>query len=76
LTQYVIVRDQIPKRAAHVQFKLTAFLTAEHREGSRESTTTQLTLIHSIETLEEIPRRFKVIETVREKFTCRDCEAI
>lgn len=28
------------------------------------------------ETLEEIPRRFKVIETVREKFTCRDCEAI
>jgi transposase len=25
------------------------------------------------ETLEEIPRRFKVIETVREKFTCRDC---
>ena len=25
-------------------------------------------------TLEEIPRRFKVIETVREKFTCRDCE--
>ena len=28
------------------------------------------------ETLEVIPRRFKVIETVREKFTCRDCEAI
>ena len=28
------------------------------------------------ETLEEIPRRFKVIETVRPKFTCRDCEAI
>lgn len=28
------------------------------------------------ETLEEIPRRFKVSETVREKFTCRDCEAI
>ncbi|ARQ60570.1 transposase [Rhizobium leguminosarum] len=28
------------------------------------------------ETLEDIPRRFKVIETVREKFTCRDCEAI
>ena len=28
------------------------------------------------ETLEEIPRRFKVIETVREKFSCRDCEAI
>lgn len=28
------------------------------------------------ETLEEIPRRFIVIETVREKFTCRDCEAI
>uniref|UniRef100_UPI00403F78CA IS66 family transposase n=1 Tax=Rhizobium sp. T1473 TaxID=555321 RepID=UPI00403F78CA len=28
------------------------------------------------ETLEEIPRRFKVIETVREKFTCRDCESI
>lgn len=28
------------------------------------------------ETLKEIPRRFKVIETVREKFTCRDCEAI
>jgi transposase len=24
-------------------------------------------------TLEEIPRRFKLIETVREKFTCRDC---
>jgi transposase len=28
------------------------------------------------ETLEVIPRRWKVIETVREKFTCRDCEAI
>ncbi|MBZ5763270.1 IS66 family transposase [Rhizobium sp. VS19-DR104.2] len=28
------------------------------------------------ETLEEIPRRFIVVETVREKFTCRDCEAI
>jgi len=27
-------------------------------------------------TLEEVPRRFKVIETVREKFTCRDCEKI
>ena len=27
-------------------------------------------------TLEEIPRRFKLIETVREKFTCRDCQAI
>lgn len=27
-------------------------------------------------TLEEIPRSFKVIETVREKFTCRDCEEI
>ena len=27
-------------------------------------------------TLEEIPRRFQVIETVREKFTCRDCEKI
>src|SRR5437660_693284 len=27
-------------------------------------------------TLDEIPRRFKLIETVREKFTCRDCEKI
>ncbi|MGY3614211.1 IS66 family transposase [Bradyrhizobium sp. USDA 10063] len=27
-------------------------------------------------TLEAIPRRYKLIETVREKFTCRDCEAI
>lgn len=27
-------------------------------------------------TLEEIPRRFKVIDTVREKFSCRDCERI
>ena len=27
-------------------------------------------------TQEEIPRRFKLIETVREKFTCRDCEKI
>lgn len=27
-------------------------------------------------TLEVIPRSFKVIETVREKFTCRDCEKI
>jgi transposase len=27
-------------------------------------------------TLEEIPRRFKLIETVREKFTCRDCEKV
>ena len=28
------------------------------------------------ETLESIPRSWKVIQTVREKFTCRDCEAI
>jgi transposase len=28
------------------------------------------------ETLEAIPRRFKIIQTVREKFTCRDCEKI
>lgn len=28
------------------------------------------------ETLEVIPRQWKVIETVREKFTCRACEAI
>ncbi|WP_245471948.1 IS66 family transposase [Bradyrhizobium nanningense] len=28
------------------------------------------------ETLEEIPRRFKLIETVRENFTCCDCEKI
>jgi transposase len=27
-------------------------------------------------TLEVVPRRWKVIETVREKFTCRDCEKI
>jgi transposase len=26
------------------------------------------------ETLEVIPRRWKVIQHVREKFTCRDCE--
>lgn len=28
------------------------------------------------DTLEEIPRRFKLIEAVREKFTCRFCEKI
>ena len=28
------------------------------------------------ETLESIPRRWKVIQHVREKFTCRDCESI
>ena len=28
------------------------------------------------ETLEVIPRQWKVIQTVREKFTCRDCEKI
>jgi transposase len=28
------------------------------------------------QTLESLPRRWKVIETVREKFTCRDCEKI
>jgi transposase len=28
------------------------------------------------ETLEVIPRQWKVIQTVREKFTCRDCDAI
>jgi len=26
------------------------------------------------ETLESVPRQWKVIQTVREKFTCRDCE--
>jgi transposase len=28
------------------------------------------------ETLEMIPRQWKVIQTVREKFTCRDCKKI
>lgn len=28
------------------------------------------------ETLEAIPRQFKVVQTVREKFSCRDCEKI
>lgn len=28
------------------------------------------------ETLEVIPRQWKVIQTVREKFSCRDCEAV
>lgn len=28
------------------------------------------------ETLEAVPRRWKVIQTIREKFTCRDCERI
>jgi len=28
------------------------------------------------ETLELVPRRFKVIQTVREKLACRDCETI
>ena len=28
------------------------------------------------ETLEMVPRQWKVIQTVREKFTCRDCETI
>ena len=28
------------------------------------------------ETLESIPRQWKVIQHVREKFTCRDCEKI
>jgi transposase len=28
------------------------------------------------ETLEVVPRRWKVIQTVREKFTCRSCETI
>lgn len=28
------------------------------------------------ETLEVIPRQWKVIQTIREKFTCRDCEKI
>src|SRR5215471_341087 len=28
------------------------------------------------ETLETVPRQWKVVQTVREKFTCRDCEKI
>src|SRR3546814_1344315 len=28
------------------------------------------------ETLESIPRQWKVIQHVREKFSCRDCEAV
>lgn len=28
------------------------------------------------ETLESVPRRWKVVQTVREKFSCRDCESI
>ena len=28
------------------------------------------------ETLEVVPRQWKVIQTVREKFSCRDCESV
>src|SRR3546814_17348947 len=28
------------------------------------------------ETLEVVPRQWKVVQTVREKFSCRDCEKI
>jgi transposase len=28
------------------------------------------------ETLEVVPRQWKVVQTVREKFTCRSCEKI
>jgi len=28
------------------------------------------------ETLEVVPRQWKVIQTVREKFSCRDCENV
>ena len=28
------------------------------------------------ETLDSVPRRWKVVQTVREKFSCRDCESI
>lgn len=31
---------------------------------------------HVTETLEVIPRQWKVVQTVREKFSCRDCEKI
>ena len=31
---------------------------------------------HCKDALEVIPRQWKVIQTVREKFTCRDCERI
>ena len=31
---------------------------------------------HTTETLESIPRSYKVIQTVREKFSCRSCETI
>lgn len=31
---------------------------------------------HVTETLEEVPRSFKVVQTVREKFSCRSCETI
>ena len=44
--------------------------STKNREGKRDPRCSVT------ETLELIPRRWKVIQHVREKFTCRDCEKI
>jgi len=50
--------------------KLTRQLYGQHSERTAR-------LLDQMElTLEVIPRRWKVIQHVREKFTCRDCEKI
>ena len=43
---------------------------------ARGGATAEIGLVHVTETLEVIPRRWKVIQHVREKFTCRDREKI
>src|SRR3954451_19806213 len=66
------VRQPRPDDIEHERVVIEAPTSCACCGGSRLATVGE----DVTKTLEEIPRRFKVIETIREKFTCRDCEKI
>ncbi|MGO6748324.1 IS66 family transposase, partial [Rhizobium ruizarguesonis] len=66
------VRKPWPENIERERVVIEAPRTCNHCGGERLSKLGE----DVTETLEEIPRRFKVVETVREKFSCRECGCI
>src|SRR5476651_1433331 len=60
------IRHQTPLMLHRLKRRNTLFQSAKLSKLGEDIT----------ETLEVIPRQWKVIQTVREKFSCRNCETI
>ena len=73
------VRSPVPSRCAHRCQRIcrASASCCHHRRAARAVAASSSKLGETItETLESIPRSYKVIQTVREKFSCRSCETI